>query len=168
MNKIMEREYDYIRGNTAVNPNRKYKESNEEQRRSEIEKAQREKRRRLRALRDKRTKDVIHIGLVLCVLGVVTIMRFGNIYETQRKLTNVKADIKNVVADNEALRVDLFKVSSTENIKETAEKVGMITPKSTDLISVDMSKDYFPEKTKDIKVEKAEGLFSKFMGALKK
>lgn len=169
MNKIMGREYDYIRGNTAVNPNRKYEDFNNDQKKKEIERAAKEKRRKLRALRDKKTKDIIHVSLVICALGVITIMRDGNVYETQKRLIEIKTEVKNVEADNEALRVDLLKFSSLENVKSTAEEIGMKNPSNSEYITVDMSKNYFPELTKDDtkKVEK-KSFFSNLMDALKK
>lgn len=169
MNKIMEREYDYIRGNTAVNPNRKYKEVNNDRKNKEIERLEKEKRRRLRELRDKKTKEVIQIALVVCALGVVTIMREGKVYKTQQELTNIKYEMKNVVAANEALRVDLLKFSSLDNIKATAGSIGMINPNNSKSITVDMSKNYFPELTEDAaKKNEKKNLFSKLRDALKK
>lgn len=169
MNKIMGREYDYIRGNTAVNPKRKYEEFNEDQKRKELERAEKEKRRKLRELKDKKTKDIIHVALIICILGIATIMRDGKIYRGQEQLTNIKKDVRNVVASNEALRVDLLKFSSLDNIKATAGNIGMVNPSSSKSITVDMSKDYFPELTEDVNNKKVnKGLFSKLRDALKK
>lgn len=149
MNKIMEREYDYIRGNMAVKPNRKYKEVNDDRKNKEIERLEKEKRRRLRELIDKKTKGVIQIALVVCALAVVTVMREGKVYKTQQELTNIKYEMENVSADNEALRVDLLKFSSLDNIKSAAASIGMINPNNSESITVDMSKNYFPELTED-------------------
>lgn len=169
MNKIMGREYDYIRGNTAVNPKRKYEEFNDNQRKKELERAEKEKRRKLRELKDKKTKDIIHVALIICILGIATIMRDGRIYRDQEKLTNIKKEVQNVVASNEALRVDLLKFSSLENIKATAGSVGMVNPSSSQSITVDMSKDYFPELTEEVNSKSMKkGLFSKQRDALKK
>lgn len=169
MNKIMEREYDYIRGNTAVNPNRKYKDFNENKKNREIERLEKEKRKRLRELRDKKTKEVIQVALVVCVLSVATIMREGNVYKTQQELTNIKTEAKNIEAANGALKVELFKFSSLDNIKSTAESIGMVNPNSSEAITIDMSKNYFPELTKDaMEKEGKENLFSKIRDALKK
>lgn len=167
MNKIMEREYDYIRGNTAVNPNRKYKEFDEEQRKKNLEKAERERKRKLIALRDKKTKNIIHIALVVCALGVVTIMREGRVYKVQQQLTEIKYEVKNLESSSEALRVDLLKFSSLDNIKVKAQSIGMINPNKSQSIIVDMSKNYFPELTKDTTNKKEkENLFSMLTDAL--
>lgn len=162
MNKIMGREYDYIRGNTAVNPNRKYEDFNEEQRKKDLERSEKEKRKKIRVLKDKKTKDIIHVALVICVLGIATVMKDGKIYKSQERLTNIKREVKNVVASNEALRVDLLKFSSLDNVKNTAENIGMINPVSGQSITIDMSKDYFPELKVDVNSKKEKkGLFSK-------
>ena len=165
----MEREYDYIRGNTAINPNREYREIDDNQKNKEIERLEKEKRRRLRELRDKKTKEIIQVAVVACILGVTSIMRQGQVYKEQQKLGNIKYEVKNVEAANEDLRVELFKFSSVHNIKATAESIGMVNPDTSKGITIDMSKNYFPELTKDVAAEaEKNNLFSKIMGALKK
>ena len=169
MNKIMEKEYDYIRGNMAINPDRKYEDFNDEQRKKDIERAEKEKRKKKMALKDKKTKNIIKVALVICVLGVITVMRDGKVYKKQKKLTDIRYEVKNEVATNKALRVDFLKISSLDNIKAAAESLGMINPNNNEVIAVDMSKNYFPELTENsiIKKEK-DTLFSKLMGAIKK
>lgn len=164
----MEREYDYIRGNTAVNPNRKYKDFDHDQKKKDLEKAELEKRRKLNKLKQERTKEVIQIALIICVLGVGSIMREGRVYKAQQQLSGVKSEMSNVLAANEALRVDLLKVSSLENVKSTAEAMGMVNPKNKEAINVDMSKDYFPELKENKATKKQKNsLFTKREDALK-
>ncbi|SDO84052.1 hypothetical protein SAMN04488529_101584 [Clostridium gasigenes] len=169
MNKIMEKEYDYIRGNMAINPDRKYEDFNDDQRKKDLERAEKEKRKKIMALRDKKTKNIIQVALVICVLGVITVMRDGKVYKTQKKLTDMRYEVKNAVAANEALRVDFLKFSSLDNVKAAAKSMGMTNPNNNEAITVDMTKNYFPELTENsiIKKEK-DTLFSKLMGAIKK
>lgn len=165
----MEKEYDYIRGNMAINPDRKYKDFNDDEKKQDLERAEKEKRRKLRALRDKKTKNIIQVALVICVLGVFTVMRDGKVYKTQKELTDIKYEVKNVVAANEALRVDFLKFSSLDNIKATAKSMGMTNPNNSEAITVDMTKNYFPELTEDtIAKKEKKNLFSKLMGAIKR
>ena len=147
MNKIMEKEYDYIRGNMAINPDRKYEDFNDEQRKKDLERAEKEKRKKIMALRDKKTKNIIQVALVICVLGVITVMRDGKVYKTQKKLTDMRYEVKNAVAANEALRVDFLKFSSLDNVKAAAKSIGMTNPNNNEAITVDMTKNYFPELT---------------------
>ncbi|MBB6621829.1 hypothetical protein [Clostridium gasigenes] len=165
----MEKEYDYIRGNMAINPDRKYEDFNDDQRKKDLERAEKEKRKKIMALRDKKTKNIIQVALVICVLGVITVMRDGKVYKTQKKLTDMRYEVKNAVAANEALRVDFLKFSSLDNVKAAAKSMGMTNPNNNEAITVDMTKNYFPELTENsiIKKEK-DTLFSKLMGAIKK
>ena len=159
MNKIMEKEYDYIRGNMAINPDRKYEDFNDDQRKKDLERAEKEKRRKIIALRDKKTKNIIQVALVICVLGVITVMRDGKVYKTQKELTDIRYEVKNAVAANEALRVDFLKFSSLDNIKATAKSMGMTNPNNSEAITVDMTKNYFPELTENSIIKKEKDIY---------
>ena len=64
----------------------------------------------------------------------------------QSKVSDIKDEIKSVAADNEALKVELLKLSSLDNIKTNAEtKLGMVAITKDYIIPMDMEGNYFQE-----------------------
>ncbi|MGL5381367.1 cell division protein FtsL [Clostridium sp.] len=165
---MVEREYDYIRGNTAVKPKRKYEEVKEKNKVIDEEKKLREKKRRLSELNSRRTKGVLQVASVIFLLGVATIARDGKIYGMQDSLTKIKTDIKSEIAVGEALRVDLLKYSSLNDIRANAEgKLEMKLPDKTATVDVDVTKDYFANARGEVEQKKeSKNIFSKLMDAL--
>lgn len=139
---MVDREYDYIGGSTALNPNRKAQEVGK---RAESEKRKRKQREiERKATESKKTiKDILQISFVILVLGVITIARNGSVYRIQGDLLNVKTEIKTATAEGKALEVSLLKYSSLEDIKETANILGMKSPEKSDSVVVDLTKDFF-------------------------
>lgn len=142
---MVEKEYEYIRGNTAVQPKRK---EYEVPRRKSLEEVQRERKEKAQKLKNKQkgTNRAIVQGLiVLGVVGIWTIARDARIYKMQSELEQIKTDTKVIMDNNEALRVDLLKFSSIETIKTKAKELGMEIPNSDSTINVNLQKDYFPK-----------------------
>ena len=135
---MVNREYEYIRGNTALKPKRKY---DEVKRREEREKLERQ--RRERNAKKAVVKNILQVASIALVLGVLTIARDGKVYRMQNDLTNVKSEIKTVTAEGEALRASLLKFASLGDIKETAIEAGMKVPQKEDTITVNITKDFF-------------------------
>lgn len=134
-----DREYNYIRGNTALSPERKIKEldkTREIQRRSIERKAQ------------KQRKDFLISGLkvaaIIFALGTTTLYLDSKIHDLQKQLLILEEDIKEEEDVNAAINVEMLTFASFDKIKSTAEnELGMIYPSSQDTISIDMSKEYF-------------------------
>lgn len=165
---MVEKEYDYIRGNTATNPKREYGNPSKDKRVKEKQKIQRQKNKHIQRLKSKRTRGVIQLSAVIFILGVATISRYGQIYKMQHKLTNLKTEIKTEISNGEATRVALLKYSSLEKIREVATgKLGMIAPDNSSTISIDISKNYFPNISEETESKKEnKNIFSKLMDAL--
>lgn len=163
------KEYDYIKGSTALNPQRKAPERDERK----LEKLRKEKQKKARRLleeKKKRRKFIRQISLLIVVMGVITITRDTNVYEEQRKLSDIKKEISLMQAENEALKVDLLKFASLDNIKTTAEEqLGMQLPTKDNIVAIDLSQNYFQElddRDAEIEGKSEKGFFSKMLDAL--
>ncbi|MGL4108179.1 cell division protein FtsL [Clostridium sp. LP20] len=162
------KDYDYIKGNTAAKPQRR---SNESDRRKyeELKRSKKDRNKRLREDQNKKRKGILQIALLIFILGVTTISRDAKVYTMQKEVKKINADIKTVNDENEALRVELLKVASLENIRTNAEeKLGMAVVTKENVVQIDLSENYFAElETESTKGNKEEkSLFSKLMDAL--
>lgn len=140
---MVSREYDYIGGNTAFNPKRSLQEERRRQHKEILEKRRKEQQRSEREAKKTFINNILQIAAIALILGIVTIAVDGKVYRMQNDLTAVKSEIKSAEADYEALRVSLLKVASINEIKNYASEVKMTTPQKDDIISVDLSKDFF-------------------------
>ena len=93
--------------------------------------------------KEKELKNILQVASIALVLGVLTIARDGRVYRLQNDLSNVKSEAKTITAENEALRVNLLKFSSLGEIKAFASKEGMKVPQKDDIITVNITKDFF-------------------------
>ncbi|MDQ0149301.1 cell division protein FtsL [Eubacterium multiforme] len=134
------KEVDYIRGNTANAPQRKYDDIKKDK---SIEDAKKRKNKLLKEKKKKTRNGALQIALVIFVLGVLTIWRDTKVYNLQTQIGTLNNEIKVVNSENEALKVDLLKNSSLKNIESSAQKkLGMIAPVDAQKVNVDLSKDY--------------------------
>jgi len=140
---MVNKEYEYIRGNTALNPKRKYDEVKRRKERENLERQRREQQRRERNAKKSVVKNILQVASIALVLGVLTISRDGKVFKMQNDLTNVKSEIKTVTAEGEALRVNLLKYSSLGDVKSAATEAGMKIPQMDDTITVNITKDFF-------------------------
>lgn len=132
------REYDYIKGNTAIVPERQIVERKVKNRDKQA------KKKKLAENRKNLTKDFVGVIFLMFALGGVSLAIDGNVYALQKELSNLEIEVSNELAVNEALKVNLLQISSIEKIKTTAEEeLGMVYPDKTGTISIDMSKEYF-------------------------
>lgn len=166
------REYDYIKGNTVLAPERKRKVV------QKPDKTYRQIRRRklnnkqllLKNRRKDDRKYLITVAGIIITLGFLTILGDSRVYNTERKLDNLNGQIKATTAENEALKVKILKFSSLSNIEQTAQnKLSMYIPSKNETVRVNFSENYF----KDVKPKssesstKEEGLFSKLIHFIK-
>lgn len=142
---MVNKEYDYIRGTTALNPQRRYEEEKRRQERDNIERQRREQQRKEREAKKAVVKNILQVASVALVLGVLTIARDGKVYRMQNDLASVKSDVKTVIAENEALRANLLKFASLGEIKLVASESGMKVPQKDDTITVNITKDFFAD-----------------------
>ena len=140
---MVSKEYDYIRGNTVLNPKRRYDEERRKQERESIDRQRKEQQRKQREAKKAVVKNILQVASIALVLGVLTIARDGKMYRLQNDLSNVKTEVKTIKAENEALRVNLLKFSSLGDIKAFASKEGMKVSQKDDIIYVNTTKDFF-------------------------
>lgn len=140
---MVNKEYEYIRGNTALNPKRKYDEVKRREERENLQRQKREQQRRARNAKKAVVKNILQVASFALVFGVLTIARDGKVYKMQNDLTNVKSEIKTATAEGEALRANLLKFASIGDIKSAATEEGMKVPGKDDTITVDITKDFF-------------------------
>jgi cell division protein FtsL len=151
------REYDYIKGNTAIVPERQIKEREVKVRNKQ------EKKKKLAEKRKNLTKDFAGIILLMFVLGGTSLAIDGHVFALQKELSNLEIEVNKELEINEALKVNLLQISSIEKIKTTAEKeLGMVYPGKTGTISIDMSKEYFSHIKE--KSESDSSLIGKIIG----
>ena len=151
------KEYEYIRGNTATQPRRSSEP--DRKRYEELQKAKRERKRRKLEEERRKRKGARQIAAAIAILGVITIARDTKVYSMQSDLAKL----------NEALRVELLKVASLDNIKTNAEeKLGMVVATKDEMLQMDLSGNYFEDLENDETNAKdnKSGLFSKIMDAL--
>ena len=113
------KEYEYIRGNTATQPRRSSEP--DRKRYEELQKAKRERKRRKLEEERRKRKGARQIAAAIAILGVITIARDTKVYSMQSDLAKLNSEIKSVDDENEALRVELLKVASLDNIKTNAK-----------------------------------------------
>lgn len=158
------KEFDYVQGNTVVKPQRKSTER-DRKKYEELKRSKKNRNRRLLEEKKNRRSAMLQIALTILIVGTVIISRDANVYSIQSKVSDIKSEIKNITAENEAMKVDLLKFSSLDNIKTNAEgKLGMITSTKDSLVEIDMSGNYFQElndKEAETENREEEGFFQK-------
>ncbi|MBS5926500.1 MAG: cell division protein FtsL [Clostridium sp.] len=162
------KEYEYIRGNTAAQPRRS--SETDRKRYEELQKAKRERKRRKREEERRKRRGARQIAAAIAILGFITIARDTKVYSMQNDLAKLNSEIKSVDDENEALRVELLKVASLDNIKTNAEeKLGMVVATKDEMLQMDLSGNYFEDLENDetnAKDNNKSGLFAKIMDAL--
>lgn len=140
------REYDYIRGNTALEPDKKIKETEKQRKKQRIQSKKRE-----RAMKKNILIAGFTVGTILFALGSTTLFLDSKIHDYQKKLLILEENLKEEKDVNAAINVKMLKFASFDKIKSTAEdELGMIYPNSESTITIDMSKEYFSHlKTKE-------------------
>ncbi|WP_300381799.1 cell division protein FtsL [Clostridium sp.] len=140
---MVNREYDYIRGNTAINPQRKYEDFDKRVDRENLERRKREEQKREKDLKKSFVKNVLQVASIALILGLVNIGINGKVYKLQKQLISVNKEISIAKAEGEAIRVDLLKYASIEDIKESSKAKGMKTPTKDDTVVINITKDFF-------------------------
>ncbi len=163
------REYDYIKGSAVSVPERKSGSHKVDKKYKEI---QRHKNRNV-LLKNKRKNDrkyIVTMAVVIFTLGCMTISGDSNLYNMQKKISDLTTQINQTQEDNESLKVKLLKFSSLKNIKENAgSKLSMFIPNKEETVKIDFSQNYFenlePKATANI--TKENSLFSKLVNLIK-
>ena len=160
------KEFDYVKGNTVVKPTRKSKESNKKQK--ELERAKRNKQKRQHEKQRKTRMACLQIAAVIFFGGFFIVHQDTKVYQKQRELASINNEIRVVTDNNEALRIDLLKMSSLDSIKTNAEsKLGMSIATKDNTTQIEVPSNYFEVENKSAD-EKQKTVFSKIMDAFSK
>lgn len=163
------REYDYIKGNTLLAPERKSRARKPDKKYKQIN------RRRIKnaLLKNRRKNDrkyMITVAVITFILGFATISEDSKVYLMQKSVTDLNAQIKQEQEENDALKVDLLKFSSLNNIEKKAQSnLSMYVPKNGEVVKVDFSENYFSdlESNNSNESTKEGGIFSKLINLIK-
>ena len=140
---MVDREYDYIRGNTALNPKRKYDEIDKRIEKENQERKQRELQKKERQAKKATVKNILQVSCIALVLGISSIARDGKVYKMQNDLSKVKNEMKVATEEGKALKVNLLKYEPLSDIVDAANKEGMKIPGKNDSVVVDLTKNFF-------------------------
>ena len=122
---MRERQIGYIRGNTAVAPDRKPKIGKNKKKKNSILR-KKSKQKAILANKKSDRKYMFLIVTTVFILGCVTIAGDTKVYKMQNEVSQLDSTIKTMKEENEALKVNLLKYSSLSNIEENASsKLGM-------------------------------------------
>ena len=170
MNKLVEREYDYIKGNTVSVPERKDRVLKPNERYKQRRRNIKNRNILLKNRRKNDRKYVLTMAVIIFGLGLITISGDSKVYEMQRKVSVLNAQINKTQEENEALKVTLLKFSSLSNIQEKARtKLSMFIPNKEETVKIDFSQNYFKdlESNSSNKSSKETSFFSKLMNLIK-
>lgn len=167
------REYEYIKGNTVLAPERKTRVRKPDKKYKQIQRRKKliNQNTLLRNRRKNDRKYMLTVAAIIIGLGLITISEDIKVYNMQSKETKLAYAIKQTQEDNEALKVKVLRFSSLNNIQENAKnKLAMFVPNKEETVRIDFSENYF----KDLKPDNSEAnttkesnLFSKLMSLIK-
>lgn len=140
---VVEKPKNRIEGSAALAPERKQipkrKVQNPERKRAEREALSQAKRNKIFGFL-KLNGSVIAAG----VIGIVIISRYSVIYENQKTLNKLQADIKTMEESSEDLSIKLMKFNNIAYIEEVAtDKLGMVEASSINAIYSDLENEEF-------------------------
>ncbi|GIM27988.1 hypothetical protein CPJCM30710_06540 [Clostridium polyendosporum] len=147
MNKLVMKNYD-VKGNVAFNPKRKIDGPNHDKQYESLRRSKIERKNRLQEQQKASRKAATQVILLILVLGLITIWRDSKVYNLQNQLSITNKQIKDINSENEALRIEIIKSSSLENIKTIAENnLKMSVPEKEDIVKAAVTEDYFKDDT---------------------
>ncbi len=158
------KEFDYVKGNTVVKPNRRSTESDKKYK--ELERSKRNKKKREYAKKKQNRIACLQIAALIFTVGLIVISRDTKVYNMQKELASINKQISTVTDENEALRIQLLKIGSLDNIKTNAEsKLGMSIATKDNTMQIEVPSNYFEEENDNADDEK-ETVLSKILDAL--
>ncbi|WP_180277943.1 cell division protein FtsL [Clostridium sp. LS] len=172
VNKLARREYDYIKGNTVLAPERKTRIRKPDKKQIQIKKRRKIANKNI-VLKNRRKNDrkyLLTVAVMVIGLGLITIYEDNKVYSMQGKVSGLTNEIKQTQEDNEALEVQILKYSSLSNIQENAKnKLAMYVPNKDETVRIDFSQNYFKDlKPKETETStKEKNLFSRLIGFIK-
>lgn len=164
------KEYYYTKGNTAVNPHRKYNRPKRDKKYEQLRKAKKDRNKRLKDKKKYDRKYILRVAVLICVLGLFSVYRDGKAYSLQSKANKMDSEINSINEQNEALKIKLLKYSSLNNVQKNAQsKLNMVVPTQKDTIKIDFSENYFAGlDNSETENEEKKSIFTKISELFKK
>ena len=116
-------------------------------------------------------KIAFEVISVAFIAGIITLAIDSRVFNMQSQLTAINKQIETVKADNEDLTVKLLQTGSLDDIEINAQnRLGMVSTTKENIITVDLSKNYFQQLDDEDKAAKEENLsiYQKIKLALEK
>jgi cell division protein FtsL len=168
VNKLLVRNgSEYIKGSTVFAPDININRPVRKEEYERLRKSRAQKLSRIRQRKNDHKKRVVLSILVVFFAGLGLIWNESQVYKTQRQLTRVRREINEVHHLNEALRVELIKVRGIGQLQEAAENdLGMVRPDRSNIVYLDLSKNYFEREPKDGRESKAKDIMARIKNLL--
>lgn len=139
------READYYNDNAVRQP-LKQKPEVDKRKYEELEKARRNRIKRKVEAEKKKRKGIMQIAAAIFIIGILSISRDSQVYKMQKQLNHVQNQVKEAEDENEALKIEVMKNKSIQNIVSQAnERLGMRIATKDDMVTIDLSNNYFAE-----------------------
>lgn len=164
---MIEKEYGYVEGSTALNPKRK-PQSEQEKNYEKLKKAKQQRKLRQNNKNKKQFNQVMQVVAFIFILGTIVIYRDTKVYKMQGQVATYNRKISEINQQSEALKVNMLKASSLSEIKETSgKKLNMIIPGNDDSVKLSDDTNYF-QGTKEVSNENKgqQSIISKIKDAL--
>ena len=160
-------EYEYINGNIVSMP-KEERDKREEEARKKRKEEKKKYNKRLRENKKYNRKATSQIIVIALLLGIVSIALSSKNYVMKKNLIAINSEIDSIEEENEAMEIQLSKQSALLSIASKAETLGMRAATKEDMVSLDLSQNYFEklEVAKNAKDESKSGFFSKIMDVL--
>ncbi len=164
---VEDKKMQYIKGSTALAPERQQNGPSRKEDYEILRKSKIQRENRLKHQKNIQKSKVIKAISIVFVAGIALMFNEGRLYEKQQKVTEIYSEINDISKQNEDMRIQLIKLNSLPNIKNTAENtLNMVMPKREDVIYADFSINNFAEVPQDDKESKAEDFFEKIKNLL--
>lgn len=168
---MLVKEVEYYNNENTLNYPKKRAREEERKKYDELRRAKRNREKRKRAQSKLKRKIAFEVISVAFIAGIITLAIDSRVFNMQSQLTAINKQIETVKADNEDLTVKLLQTGSLDDIEINAQnRLGMVSTTKENIISVDLSKNYFQQLDDEDKAAKEENLsiYQKIKSALEK
>lgn len=168
---MLVKEVEYYNNENTLNYPKKRAREEERKKYDELRRAKRNREKRKRAQSKLKRKIAFEVISVAFIAGIITLAIDSRVFNMQSQLTAINKQIETVKADNEDLTVKLLQTGSLDDIEINAQnRLGMVSTTKENIISVDLSKNYFQQLDDEDNAAKEENLsiYQKIKLALEK
>ncbi|MDD5794867.1 hypothetical protein ACTNDG_05025 [Clostridium sp. HCP1S3_B4] len=168
---MLVKEVEYYNNENTLNYPKKRAREEERKKYDELRRAKRNREKRKRAQSKLKRKIAFEVISVAFIAGIITLAIDSRVFNMQSQLTAINKQIETVKADNEDLTVKLLQTGSLDDIEINAQnRLGMVSTTKENIITVDLSKNYFQQLDDEDNAAKEENLsiYQKIKLALEK